>query len=219
MHRALTLAVMGMAFALGSHALPTRAAQSHSSAGDHPAKSALIQKAEAASTASAGAASGSETGRQHGTQPDEGNAVPYDTPAPRANSPDHTPAINQTPLPDNLWAFLTRKVDTLAAGLASLIFAICAVAMIGLSVFNPSADRFYFRRHWGGFGGSSTGWHISTPLAQLGAGMLLATIAGLLAFNLLVINQKSNPAAGDTADKTTAKASVPIKVESQEKHQ
>ncbi|SAK81903.1 hypothetical protein AWB79_05396 [Caballeronia hypogeia] len=53
--------------------------------------------------------------------------------------------------------------------------------------------RFGLRRHWGGFGGASTGWYLSPGLVRLLLGGLLALFAAMLCLTSVeaVFNQKN----------------------------
>jgi hypothetical protein len=51
----------------------------------------------------------------------------------------------------------------------------------------PYDDGFHFRRHWGSFGGESTGWNISPRMTQLLAGALLAMAGTWLLLRILDI--------------------------------
>ena len=72
-----------------------------------------------------------------------------------------------------------------------------------------------FRRHWGSFGGESTGWNMSGPLARLLAGLAMIAIALWVLLQLLAIATEPKPAASTTAaapadgpQKTTAKTAT-----------
>jgi hypothetical protein len=79
---------------------------------------------------------------------------------------------------------LGRAIATLAVAIATVLFARAAVAMFTSLPADDSAP-IGFRRHWGGFGGSSTGWYISPALIRLLIAGALAVFAVLMAFALL----------------------------------
>lgn len=64
-------------------------------------------------------------------------------------------------------------------------------------------EGFTFRRHWGSFGGESTGWNMSPRLVRLVSGTLLAAVGGWLVLQLL--------AATDPTPKTRSEAAAETK--------
>jgi hypothetical protein len=69
---------------------------------------------------------------------------------------------------------------------------------------STSTERFLFRRHWGGFGGDSSGWQISPSLASCGVGILLISFGvSLTAGTLVVLHQHeiTKPKEAASADK------------------
>jgi protein-S-isoprenylcysteine O-methyltransferase Ste14 len=49
----------------------------------------------------------------------------------------------------------------------------------------PEDGPFAFQRHWGGFGGSSTGWTVSERLVRVIVGLVLAALAVSLGMQLV----------------------------------
>lgn len=50
---------------------------------------------------------------------------------------------------------------------------------------HPETGTFVFQRHWGGFGGSSTGWTVSERLVRVIVGLALAALAVSLGMQLV----------------------------------
>ncbi|MDR5758811.1 hypothetical protein [Caballeronia sp. LZ035] len=103
---------------------------------------------------------------------------------------------------------------TVVVMLVALGFAVVALWCIGRTLGDPKA-LFGLRRHWGGFGGASTGWYLSPGLVRLLLGTVLAVLAGLLALTTIEAvfglkkpdagipaATKTQPASGATAGKT-----------------
>lgn len=61
--------------------------------------------------------------------------------------------------------------------LAALVLVGFGLWMIHLALVRDVGGEFSFRRHAGGFGGSSTGWRLSPALARLLAGLALIFLA------------------------------------------
>jgi hypothetical protein len=76
----------------------------------------------------------------------------------------------------------------------ALIAVACGTWLLVLALRNPQAGSFSFRRHSGGFGGGSTGWQVSVPLARLACGLVLVVLAVALAMARLPV---ALPAHGD----------------------
>jgi hypothetical protein len=89
--------------------------------------------------------------------------------------------------------FSVPQIVAIVAGL------IAVGAIISLFfAFNPRDGdaQVWFRRHWGGFGSSSTGWAMSPSLIHLVVAMSLAVMAGVLLLAALQANSHStNPSA------------------------
>ena len=73
----------------------------------------------------------------------------------------------------------------LALAYTSAWLAAGSLALLILAFVRSLREPFQFQRHWGGFGGSSSGWRISVPLTQLLAALTLAVVAGAIAIKLL----------------------------------
>jgi hypothetical protein len=201
MFKALTIAIIGMTLMLGGHAVLAGTSEAMASDNDSATGRQLSRATETKAQTSNDASAAQAAALNGGAVDRRGND-------------NHTPDPSKI-RPDNAWTFLSRKIASVMAGMVSLVLAAAAVLLLCSSVRDSAVDRFYFRRHWGGFGGSSTGWQISTPLAQLVAGLALAAVSGLLALNLLVPDQKSDTSAAET----TSKEAKSAKAESHENHQ
>jgi uncharacterized membrane protein len=71
---------------------------------------------------------------------------------------------------------------------------ILGVALIAAAVLVArGSEEFIFRRHWGGFGGGSTGWRMSRPLMSLISGLLLIVMGTALAFGMFFESNRSLP--------------------------
>jgi hypothetical protein len=68
------------------------------------------------------------------------------------------------------------------------------------------ADGFNFRRHWGSFGGESTGWNISPRLTRLLSGL---TIVAAGVWMLLYLVAATEPTGKRAADAIEASKAVP----------
>ena len=73
-------------------------------------------------------------------------------------------------------AWLVALPDVLC-GLAALALVAFGLWMLYLAMVRVDAGEFSFRRHAGGFGGSSNGWQMSQALARLVAGLVLILLA------------------------------------------
>jgi hypothetical protein len=62
-------------------------------------------------------------------------------------------------------------------GVTALALAAGGLWVLYLALVHAEAGDFAFRRHTGGFGGSSTGWQMSKALARLVAGLVLVVLA------------------------------------------
>jgi len=80
-----------------------------------------------------------------------------------------------------------------AEGLALLILFVVALTCLwmgarlirGLGKFG--ARKILYRRHWGGFGGDSSGWQLSAPLVATTLGVVLIAIGVSLATSMLFV--------------------------------
>lgn len=79
---------------------------------------------------------------------------------------------------------VVQLIAVTAASLTALIFALLAWNNFN-AIFKKKDHTFTFRRHWGGFGGTVTGWHISSATIQLLVGGALALASLLLALAIL----------------------------------
>jgi len=75
---------------------------------------------------------------------------------------------------------------------------------------DPPAD-FAFRRHWGSFGGESTGWNMSRPLARLLTGLLMIAIGLWVLLQLLAVasGPKVAPSPASPASAASAATTAP----------
>jgi hypothetical protein len=77
-------------------------------------------------------------------------------------------------------------IAMLALGLRSVQKALEGRRVGGASDDAPPFDEgFHFRRHWGSFGGESTGWNLSPPMTQLLTGALLVAGGAWLLLRML----------------------------------
>ena len=87
-----------------------------------------------------------------------------------------------------------------------------------------ATENFYVRRHWGGFGGESSGWRVSAPLGASISGLVLAILAtSLVAGTLYVLDeygpreqeasnqQRASPSAEGAAASGDATSTAPVK--------
>jgi hypothetical protein len=112
-------------------------------------------------------------------------------------------------------AWLTALPDVLC-GLAALALVGFGLWMLYLALVRPDAGDFSFRRHAGGFGGSSTGWQMSQALARLFAGLALILLALALTMARLPLKEDAKDdakaeakAAGAEAKAASATPSAP----------
>ncbi len=93
-------------------------------------------------------------------------------------------------------------------GVAALLLVGFALWLLYLALVQREAGDFSFRRHAGGFGGSSTGWQMSTSLARLVGGLALVLLALALTMARLPAqgDGKGGAAADEKAPRSEAKA-------------
>jgi len=74
------------------------------------------------------------------------------------------------------------------------------------TVPRAEGDGFVFQRHWGGFGGSSTGWTVSDRLVRVVVGLALAALAASLGTQLVPqdAGRDDKPKAGPDAAASAA---------------
>jgi hypothetical protein len=127
----------------------------------------------------------------HAAASTPGVATPASAPAASA-----TPAEKPGPVtssPSTLHAFAQRQASTwtwreavyLCVALADAVLAGLAFILIYWTFTRLRYEGLYLRRHWGGFGGSSTGWTMSPGLASLLFGAALGCVAGVVALCLI----------------------------------
>ena len=104
-------------------------------------------------------------------------------------------------------AWLLALPDVLC-GVAALAIAGFGLWMLWLALVRPDAGEFSFRRHAGGFGGSSTGWQMSQALARLVAGLALILLALALTMARLPLKEDAKADAAP-AEAKAASAAVP----------
>ena len=100
-------------------------------------------------------------------------------------------------------AWLVALPDVLC-GVAALAIVGFGLWMLYLALVRPDGGEFSFRRHAGGFGGSSTGWQMSQALARLVAGLALILLA--LALTMARLPLKEDAKADAKADAAPAEA-------------
>jgi hypothetical protein len=108
------------------------------------------------------------------------------------------PRGEQTSRPD--WNLLVpaalSKLVALVLAIACGILAYAAWRVLHLALAGPAGpaspsgprpgnEAFAFQRHWGGFGGSSTGWTVSERLVRVIVGLALAALAVSLGMQLV----------------------------------
>jgi hypothetical protein len=102
------------------------------------------------------------------------------------------------------------------ADIIRVLAALAALVMLGFALplvrtekdEYGNVDRgFTYRRHWGGFGGATTGWEISTPFVKLLASLGLVVMAALVLFAALqtTSNDTVSLDAADTGSASAAK--------------
>jgi hypothetical protein len=74
-----------------------------------------------------------------------------------------------------------------------------------LSRATPAPPAFTFKRHWGGFGGGSTGWVVSERLVRVIVGLVLAGLAAALGMQLV---PRDGPAGKTEATSSSGAASA-----------
>jgi hypothetical protein len=117
-----------------------------------------------------------------------------------------TPALAQAAT-DAAPAWLAVLPDVLC-GLAALALVGFGLWMLWLALGRADAGEFAFRRHAGGFGGSSTGWQMSPALARLVAGLALIVLALAVTMARLPLKDDAKPEARADAAKAEAKATA-----------
>ena len=91
-------------------------------------------------------------------------------------------------------------------GVAALALTAFGLWLLYLALVRPEAGEFSFRRHAGGFGGSSTGWQVSQALARLLAGLALVLLALALTMARLPLKDEAKPETQAGAATAAAKA-------------
>ncbi len=86
-------------------------------------------------------------------------------------------------------AWLVALPDVLC-GLAALALVAFGLWLLYRALVRVDAGELSFRRHAGGFGGSSTGWQLSQALARLVSGLALILLA-------LALTMARSPAKDD----------------------
>lgn len=106
--------------------------------------------------------------------------------APRATSPGaDQPAAGGWSIREVATASTTTVALALAAAGLWLLLRVLADADNGPAAPASSLPGFGFRRHWGSFGGESTGWNMSLRLARLVSGLAMVGASTLLLFLLM----------------------------------
>jgi hypothetical protein len=98
--------------------------------------------------------------------------------------------------PDAASAWLVALPDALCAVVALALVA-AGLWVLYLALVRADAGDFAFRRHTGGFGGSSTGWQASPALVRLASGLALIVLA--LAVTMARLPLKEDPKADAAA--------------------
>ena len=109
-------------------------------------------------------------------------------------------------------AWLAVLPDVLC-GLAALALVGFGLWMLWLALVRPDAGDFSFRRHAGGFGGSSTGWQLSPALARLVAGLALILLALALTMARLPLKDDAKPEAASAEAKAASASTGEAKAE------
>ncbi|WP_277184395.1 hypothetical protein [Caballeronia sp. BR00000012568055] len=110
---------------------------------------------------------------------------------------------------------LVRLLAVVMVGATALIFASIARRRVS-AVFSNHEHNFSFRRHWGGFGGSTTGWFVSSDLVQLLVAASLSIASLLLAMTIIEAafrsdSNQTHPALGRDAPASEAAHSAQSK--------
>ena len=100
-------------------------------------------------------------------------------------------------------AWLALLPDVLC-GVAALALVGFGLWMLYLALVRTEAGEFSFRRHAGGFGGSSTGWQASQALARLLAGLALLVLALALTMARLPLKDDGKPEAATAEAKAAS---------------
>ena len=105
-------------------------------------------------------------------------------------------------------AWLAALPDVLC-GVAALAIVGFGLWMLWLALVRPDGGEFSFRRHAGGFGGSSTGWQMSQALARLVAGLALILLALALTMARLPLKEDTKAEAAPAEAKAASAAVAP----------
>jgi hypothetical protein len=124
-------------------------------------------------------------------------------PAAAANASSVAPGAGKDAPASRAEAEPPRTFFYTAITMADFMLIALALYLLLLSLRRIQYDGLTFRRHWGGFGGASTGWTISPALALLLIGSVLACLAGAVTFELIAGYQRSldRPTATDAPGK------------------
>jgi hypothetical protein len=100
------------------------------------------------------------------------------------------------------------------------VLILFAAMLIYFTLRNMAPETIYFRRHWGGFGGASTGWTMSPVLTLLLMGVALAFVGGVVAICLAesVGTFSGSPASQSVAHATAENAVAPAVPASAARH-
>jgi hypothetical protein len=92
------------------------------------------------------------------------------------------------------FSFVDRGSLIVIAAFGALLL-IATGSWLFITVFSGKDREFTFRQHWGGFGGTSTGWHASPPLVKFIAGAITCSLGVCtLVYLLQLQGSKSNEA-------------------------
>jgi uncharacterized protein HemX len=167
-----------------------------------------------------------------------GQAAPQEPPAGSPATPaagvtttspatDTKPKETPEPAPARNPALDPVKAGEGAAIAVLLLIALACVGFGGAFLYQfwkASVQReLVFRRHWGGFGGDSSGWQISAPFGAAILGLLLITIGISLASSTLYVMhehtiEETKPEKS-SAQKKTGEASGEAEVPADEKEE
>jgi hypothetical protein len=109
--------------------------------------------------------------------------------------------------PDAASAWLVALPDALCAVVALALVA-AGLWVLYLALVRPDAGDFAFRRHTGGFGGSSTGWQASPALVRLASGLALIVLALAVTMARLPLKEDPKAAAAKVASAAASAASA-----------
>ncbi len=105
--------------------------------------------------------------------------------------------------PMRAWVLDLSGVIASTLAFAALVFGLLAVLQA------RRLGRIRFRSHWGGFGGSGTGWELDSPAISLAVAGVFSLAACVIVAGLLQSTDTRPPAGADTAVAKAARTAKP----------